>query len=144
MGYEGISPKKSKIAMQTDSDGRLVSVVCCRRQLLLDGRKERTMNISKDDFGLLCICAIRYCHGRKTYMPYLVLDIVKSHFEDICDADIGVMYHDCNSMTASDFGDPFIDKPNWNAWKDAVRKELERRNPSDWFTERGDNHDTID
>ncbi len=22
-----------------------------------------------DDFGTLAICAIRYCHGRQTYMP---------------------------------------------------------------------------
>ena len=94
------------------------------------------MNITQDEFVLLCTCAIRYCHGRKTYMPYLVLDIVESHLNDIADRDIGVMYHDCNLMTESDFGDPIIDKPNWNKWANTLKNELMRRENHDTFNRR--------
>jgi len=52
------------------------------------------ITISQDDFGTLCICALRYCHGRKTYMPSLVQGIVRSHFKDLSDKDLGVIAND--------------------------------------------------
>lgn len=52
------------------------------------------ISISQEDFGTLCICALRYCHGRKTYMPSLVQDIVRAHFKDLSDKDLGVIAND--------------------------------------------------
>ena len=63
------------------------------------------IDISKEDFATLCICAIRYCHGRKTYMPSLVMEIVGKHLAELSDRDIKVMYDDCRFMNLSDYGD---------------------------------------
>ena len=85
------------------------------------------MNISQKDFGTLCICAIRYCHGRKTYMPSLVQEIVGSQLEELSNGTINIMLDDCRFMNAADYGDEMIDKPSWLKWEHTLRKELKRR-----------------
>lgn len=35
------------------------------------------------DFGIICLCALRYCFGRKTYMPSLVVDFIKRNWKEI-------------------------------------------------------------
>lgn len=39
----------------------------------------RSMSIKVDeqDFGTVCVCALRYAMGRETYMPSLVRDFVR-------------------------------------------------------------------
>lgn len=49
-----------------------------------------------DDFGILAICAIRYCHGRQTYMPNLVQGIIRQHLRELSDQDLTVMIDDCD------------------------------------------------
>lgn len=86
------------------------------------------INIEQDDFGTLCICAIRYCQGRQTYMPSLVQGIVREHFEEFSDKDIAVMLDDCRFQKQMDlYGDPTIDKPNWLRWKEDLLAEQRRR-----------------
>ena len=86
-------------------------------------------NIPQDDFGTLCICAIRYCQGRQTYMPSLVQGIVREHFSELSDRDINVMLDDCKFQEQMNlFGDPNIDKPDWIRWRNDLEKEQERRN----------------
>ena len=65
------------------------------------------IDISQEDFGTLCICALRYCHGRRTYMPRLVQEIVGTHFEDLSDKDLKVIAADKKYQTT------------FNAWGDA-------------------------
>lgn len=52
------------------------------------------IDIDRDDFATLCICALRYCHGRRSYMPSLVRSIVKAHFKDLDSADLLIMADD--------------------------------------------------
>ena len=33
------------------------------------------------DTGAVALCALRYCLGRRTYMPSLIIDWVKRHWE---------------------------------------------------------------
>lgn len=86
------------------------------------------MTISKDDFGTLAICAIRYCQGRQTYMPDLVRGIVRPKLKELSDNDIQVMLNDCDFQErCSLYGDERIDKPGWIKWKDELLNEKERR-----------------
>ena len=85
------------------------------------------ISIDKDSFATLCICAIRYCHGRKTYMPSLVMEIVGKHLAELSNRDIKVMYNDCRFMNPSDYGDEVIDKPKWLLWEKKLKQEFERR-----------------
>ena len=85
-------------------------------------------NITKENFGTLAICAIRYCHGRQTYMPDLVRGIVAPHLPDLSDKDLGVMIEDCNFQERFHmYGDKRIDKPGWIRWKELLIAEKNRR-----------------
>lgn len=89
------------------------------------------ISVSKDDFGALSICALRYCQGRMTYMPELVIGICTAHIGDFTDKDLAVMYEDCMRRAEYDiYGDPVIDKPGWIRLQNAVEKEIERRKKS--------------
>ena len=60
-----------------------------------------TIDISQEDFGTLCVCALRYCHGRRTYMPSLVQQIVMAHFKDLSDRDLKVIADDESFQSAN-------------------------------------------
>lgn len=87
------------------------------------------INISQEDFGTLCICAIRYCQGRETYMPSLVQGICKAHLKELSDRDLAVMIDDCRFQRKMNlYGNEHIDKPDWIKWEETLLKEKERRN----------------
>ena len=83
------------------------------------------MKIDNDDFGVLAVCAIRYCQGRRTYMPELIRGIIRSHIDEVSDKDLQVMINDCEYQY--DFGDENIDKPKWLEWKEFLINEQKRR-----------------
>jgi hypothetical protein len=99
-------------------------------QALVEGEGGRVMvkNINTKDFGTLAICAIRYCHGRQTYMPNLVQDIIAPHLHDVSDKDLTVMINDCEFQERMHlYGDARIDKPGWIRWKELLIAEKNRR-----------------
>ena len=83
--------------------------------------------ISQEDFGTLCICALRYCHGRRTYMPSLVQEIVDGHLKELSDKDIKVMVEDCQFQRRMDLYGDECDKVDWLKWEQKVKDEFERR-----------------
>lgn len=86
------------------------------------------ITLSAEDFGILAICAIRYCHGRETYMPDLVRSVVKSHLNEIEDRDLAVMIEDCEFQECANlYGNEKIDKPGWLKWREELLAERERR-----------------
>ena len=91
--------------------------------------------ILNNDFGTLAICAIRYCHGRQTYMPGLVRDIIRPHLKELNDNDLNVMIEDCDFQQQMHlYGDERIDKPGWLKWKADLIAEKERRTDVDVIT----------
>lgn len=85
------------------------------------------IEISQEDFGTLCICALRYCHGRRTYMPSLVQMIVGSHLKELSDKDIGVMVDDSDFIKRYDLYGDECDKVDWLKWEEKVRAEQAKR-----------------
>lgn len=86
-------------------------------------------DIEQNDFATLCICAIRYCHGRETYMPDLVRGIIRPHLAKISDNNLQVMINDCDFQRQFElYGNGLIDKPGWLKWEEELKKEKERRN----------------
>lgn len=82
---------------------------------------EDAVEISQEDFGTLCVCALRYCHGRRTYMPDLVQSIVKAHFKDLSDKDLGVIANDEQFQASANlWGDP-CDKTEWQKFYEALK-----------------------
>ena len=84
--------------------------------------------LRNNDFATLAICAIRYCHGRQTYMPKLVQDIIRPHLTELSDNDLNVMIEDCDFQERFHlYGDERIDKPGWLKWKAELIAEKKRR-----------------
>lgn len=84
-----------------------------------------------DDFGTLCICAVRYCIGRETYMPRLIQGYIRPLLPYLSNKTLGVMRRDIAAddiPTYPDYwGDPKIDKPGWMKLLADIEEELKRR-----------------
>ena len=86
------------------------------------------LKMDQGDFGTLCICAIRYCHGRQTYMPSLVREIVTQNLKELSDRDLMVMIEDCGYQERFNlYGDHMIDLPGWVEWKKTLEAEQRSR-----------------
>ena len=85
------------------------------------------ITLNPEDFATLAICAIRYCHGRQTYMPSLVQGIIRPHLSELEDRDLYVLLKDCEDMSDFDYGSPAIDRPNWERWHEDLKNEQNRR-----------------
>ena len=85
------------------------------------------ITLNPEEFATLAICAIRYCHGRQTYMPSLVQGIIRPHLPELEDRDLYVLLKDCEDMSDFDYGDPVIDKPGWLQWRKELEDERNRR-----------------
>lgn len=85
------------------------------------------IDISQEDFGILCICALRYCHGRRTYMPSLVQDIVSKHLKEFSDKTIKIMVDDCQVQRDMNLYGEEYDKIGWLKWEQKVKDEQTRR-----------------
>lgn len=86
------------------------------------------IQINNEDFGILAVCAIRYCHGRETYMPGLVRDILLPYIKEISDHDLRVMINDCDYQERFNlYGNENIDKPGWLEWRTTLLNEQQRR-----------------
>lgn len=85
------------------------------------------IEISREDFGTLCICALRYCHGRRTYMPSLVQKIVGTHLKELSDKDIGVMVNDAEYRNGLDIRLYGEAEQDWLTFEEKVRTEQANR-----------------
>lgn len=50
--------------------------------------------ITQENIGTLCICAMRYAMGRQTYMPSLVCEIVEGIIDEFSNKDLVIMERD--------------------------------------------------
>lgn len=93
--------------------------------------KENLIDATTDDFGTFCICAVRYCIGRRSYMPRLIQGYIRPLLPYLSDKTLGVMRRDIAAddiPTYPDYwGDPKIDKPGWMRFLADIEEELKRR-----------------
>ena len=83
---------------------------------------------TNDDFGAVCNCAVRYCLGRRSYMPSLVCRYIISLLPNLTDNTLDCFERDIaeRKRTGFGFGDS-CDYETWNTFYKAVCKEIERR-----------------
>lgn len=83
---------------------------------------------TNDDFGAVLNCAIRYSLGRQTYMPHLVMDLIRPLLPQLSDRTLWCMARDIREAeTYGGYGSPVIDEPKWKAFLAEVETEVERR-----------------
>lgn len=83
---------------------------------------------TNDDFGAVCNCAVRYCLGRRSYMPSLVCGYITPLLPELTDKTLDCFERDIadRKQTGFDFGDS-CDYETWDAFYKAVCKEIEGR-----------------
>lgn len=79
--------------------------------------------------GTICVCALRYCMGRQTYMSTLVQDFCRRHIAQFDDNTIRTMIDDIDfaERTGQSMGDDEIDRPDWYRFRKFLESETERR-----------------
>ena len=83
---------------------------------------------TSDDFGAICNCTVRYCLGRRSYMPSLVCGYITPLLPELTDKTLDCFERDIaeRKRTGFDFGDS-CDYETWDAFYKAVCKEIGRR-----------------
>ena len=77
-----------------------------------------------DDFGSICVCAVRYALGRNTYMPSVVCGFVKPLLDRIEPKAISVMLRDVDeAISCPDLSD----FDTWYSFKYALVKAKRRK-----------------
>ena len=90
--------------------------------------KKKTTKIEQGDLGTLMICALRYCHGRNTYIPSLVQSICIAHLQEISDEDLQVMINDCTSRCGIEkYEFPISSIMGWIGFYAVLQEEKRRR-----------------
>ena len=85
--------------------------------------------LSDDDFGAVINCAIRYCLGRRTYMPGVVCGYVKPLLPYLNDQTICCMERDIR--TAPSYGEE-CDVATGTSMYNAVDSEMKNRSIERW------------
>ena len=89
------------------------------------------IKISKEDFGTLCICALRYCHGRRTYMPRLVQSIVEHYFGSLSDKDLRVIAEDRRFQDTQRLWGDECDKREWEIFYEKLDEYIKQKGGAD-------------
>lgn len=110
-------------------------------------KKKKNEDLYDNDFCDICICAVRYSLGRRTYMPSIVTSYISKHIDKFNDSQLSILERDVNEHGRSyipvhnDFGfttlelgdmsrEAYGDDCDFNTWMnflETIRKELDRR-----------------
>lgn len=89
--------------------------------------KPITIKIAPDEidfFGAVLNCAVRYCIGRRTYMPGLVTDWIREHCHGILTAKtLHVMHHDIDEAAQRDGLGDSCDVVTWTRFREWLNGE---------------------
>lgn len=89
--------------------------------------KNKTLVIS-DDFESILICAVRYCLGRRTYMPSVVINYITPILSSLSQTTLFCMKRDVEEAEKENrLGDENIDKPLWISFREKIEEEIEER-----------------
>ena len=86
------------------------------------------IDIKDEDFGAILICAVRYCLGRHTYMPGLIIGYITPLLPHISDNTLRCMETDlCQPDLYGGFGEARINEPIWIKFRCDIQEEIQRR-----------------
>lgn len=93
-----------------------------------DEQSQCIVDATDDDFGALVNCAIRYCMGRQTYMPSLVIAFVSPLVPELTDKTLWCIHEDLlRPDIYGGLGDERIDAPSWLKFHELVKFEIRKR-----------------
>ena len=84
--------------------------------------------VINDDFESVLICAVRYCIGRRTYMPSTVIRYIIPLLSSLSSTSLSCMRRDIEEAERiNSLGDENIDKPLWISFKEKIEEEIEEK-----------------
>ena len=93
------------------------------------GDKMAEWETSTDDFESVLICALRYCLGRRTYMPSIIIAFVRPMLSALSIRALSVIIRDIENAKGGvpGLGDSNIDEPLWLDFLNVAKTELKIR-----------------
>ena len=85
------------------------------------------IKLTQDEFGVLCLCALRYCHGRMTYMPSLIQSIVLQHKDELSDKDRACILQDKDFQRRCDLWGSDIDRTAWERFYERLGEQRKQK-----------------
>lgn len=83
-----------------------------------------------DEFTCLIMAAVRYCIGRRTYMPSYITGYIEPLLSEVSCKLLYLLERDIKEQGKygdDAYGDPNIDKPVWMGFYERVTKEIANR-----------------
>ena len=96
------------VVKETEPDQLIPVVIACR----------------EDSFESLVVCAIRYCLGRKSYMPSVIIEAALPFLPHLSKNTLHVLQRDINS--AQSYG-MSMDKSAWMIFLEHIDAEITKR-----------------
>lgn len=89
---------------------------------------ENMIDPRNDDFGAICNCAVRYCMGRRSYMPGIVIRFITPYLPVLSNKTLWCFERDIeeHERMGLPFGDE-CDVKDWLNFSRAVKAEIEKR-----------------
>lgn len=88
------------------------------------------LDTEEDEFTCLIMAAVRYCLGRRTYMPSYITGYIKPLLPYVSDKLLYLLERDIREQGKygdDAYGDPLIDKPTWMGFYENVTSEIASR-----------------
>lgn len=80
------------------------------------------------DYEVIMTCAVRYCLGRRTYMPSLIVSYITPMISKLSDRTLECIKRDIEQAERDNMlGDESIDKPLWLIFLHNIKKEIKNR-----------------
>lgn len=92
-----------------------------------DNLMEPNRQAFTDEFGAVLNCAVRYCIGRRTYMPKLVMNVIRPLLPALTGKTLWCFERDIEG--ADNYGADY-DEEEWMRFLSEVKAEIARRNES--------------
>lgn len=126
--YVSAVEKKKRGVKKEARLAKFAEALQCRVNDLKSDVPKGMIDPTNDDFGAICNCAVRYCLGRRSYMPSLVCRYIISLLPKLTDKTLDCFERDIaeRKRTGFDFGDS-CDYETWDAFYKAVCNEIEGR-----------------
>ena len=90
--------------------------------------KKQIDYITYDELKFLLICALRYCMGRNSYAPGLVIEITERYIPYADDNFLAIILCDLDHIQEYSWGDPDAPKYIWQKFRKEIEHELNLRN----------------
>lgn len=118
--YIGTEGCESKEAIINTYNNSLSEADAYRKLKWFIEAHDDMVSLTKDEFSSLCVCAVRYALGRRTYMPQIISGIVSSRKSKLTKNSLDAIIRDVEDPICG-YGDD-CDKEIWTMLLNSLKE----------------------